>query len=166
MNNTSWSSATLVDRLYNDSPCISLMVEAGAEIQNLRAKLSGCQKSLVPTPVSLYGVLPPHHVEHPLLVHTEEKDGFTIHFEVFPYAGWITDQDYIDSTDLEIIQAGLVNGDFLHFTSKVSAHLAGIELGRDYLWSCVYKSHEEFMQSIYYAQMVISVVEHAKKRCR
>jgi hypothetical protein len=98
------------------------------------------------------------------LVHTEEKDGFTIDFyaceEDLNPAGQFASGD--DAADAEIISK-INNGDLVWFLAKVTASKNGIVLGTDYLGGCCYESYEQFVeQNDYYADMVSQAIIEAR----
>ena len=55
------------------------------------------------------------------------------------------------------------NGNTLHFVAKVTAEKNDIELGSDYLGSCIYDSYKDFYNedSVYFNDMVNTVIAEA-----
>lgn len=98
------------------------------------------------------------------LIHTEEREGFTIRTYALPEdispigqfdsGGVALDQEIIDD---------IAAGNLTWFMAKVTASKNGIALADSYLGACCYKSHEGFIKdSGYYEDMVSEVIAEAK----
>lgn len=92
------------------------------------------------------------------LIRTEPREGFQIRFYAAPEID--RPEDHFD--DPEIVSK-IYNGDFAWFVAKVTASLAGVELGADYLGGCCYDSPEDFtLLSDYYPDMINAAIANAK----
>lgn len=96
------------------------------------------------------------------IVHTEEKEGFTITLAV---------QEEIDSPDWDMTEEELEetiqrikDGSLLWFCARVEAYKNGICLARYYLGGCCYLSIDDFKNGGYYEDMVTNVIREAKEK--
>jgi hypothetical protein len=95
-----------------------------------------------------------------MLIHTEERDGFTISFHAMP-EDMDPAEDFTD--DQETIDA-INSGEFVWFMARVQASKEGIVLGTDYLGACCYKSYMQFVENNdYYADMVKNAIGEARE---
>lgn len=100
------------------------------------------------------------------IIHTEERDGFTIELAVAPEdfspRGQFQNED--GSDDEDTIQK-IADGTYDWFQARVTASKAGIVLGTDYLGGCCYESARDFVtieEGGYYTDMVRSAITEAK----
>ncbi len=102
------------------------------------------------------------------LIHTEVKEGFTIHCyaqqeDISPIGQFASGDD---KADQEIIDK-IASGDLTWFCAKVTASKEGIELATDYLGCCCYNSYQEFINhNDYYGDMVKTVITEAKSNIK
>lgn len=95
-----------------------------------------------------------------MLIHTEEYEGFDIHFyalaEESSFSDWFEGQD--DVAD------DIASGRLSWFTAKVQAFKNGIPLASAHLACCAYKNASEFVtQEGCYADMRATVVRESRK---
>jgi len=72
------------------------------------------------------------------------------------------EEDFDFSQNLEI-QHELEDGNMVAFGAKITASLAGIDLGSDAIWSCVEEDYEKFLGSGYIEDMIKTAIEAADK---
>lgn len=82
------------------------------------------------------------------LIHTQERDGFTLalHFapeDDAPEGHFATGDDAADAYLCESIRCG----DLLWFVARVTASKAGVALGTSYLGCCCYDSSAQFIDN-------------------
>ena len=93
------------------------------------------------------------------LINTEERDGFAIRFYATPEH--VHPDDCFDDAGQTArdIDAGLYHW----FTAKVTASMAGIDLGTDYLGCCCYPTVTDFVGEDYFEDMVAAAIHQAKE---
>ncbi len=94
--------------------------------------------------------------------YTEEREGFTITLECLPEhdaPGW----DFESEEEKQELFRKIDNGVLLWFCAKVSAHKHGILLASDYLGGCCYDDINQFLNDVYYQDMVGMVINEAKQ---
>jgi hypothetical protein len=105
---------------------------------------------------------------HEELIHTEEREGFTIRFyaceEYDSPRGQLMNEDGSDDEEtIREIELGIM----AWFCAKVTASKEGVELASDYLGCCVYQSAMDFVDEpgaeFYYTDMVNNVLCKAKE---
>ena len=103
-----------------------------------------------------------------MLIHTEEKEGFTIRYyaeeeDLSPVGAFASGDEELDKQTLADIESGKL----LWFCAKVTASKANVELAADYIGACCYESYAEFMTGDgYYADMVSAVIVEAKEKVK
>lgn len=99
------------------------------------------------------------------LMHTEEREGFTIELRFLPEDTAIADSFDSSVNDLKELEDKVSRGVYMWFAAHVTASKAGIVLGEDYLGACMYESLEAFMQPDgYWPDMVSEAISHAKAK--
>lgn len=94
------------------------------------------------------------------LISTSEQDGFEIRFYATPET--MHPNDCFD--DDGETAAAIHNGEYEWFVAKVTANKAGIELGADYLGACCYPHVTDFLEELYFEDMVAAAVAEARER--
>lgn len=94
------------------------------------------------------------------LISTTEQDGFEIRFYTLPE----TDNPAFHFDDDLFTARQIAEGNLEWFTACVTASKAGIELGTDYLGCCCYETAEEFLDSLYYGDMVRNAIDAAHEK--
>lgn len=93
-------------------------------------------------------------------VHTEEKDGFTIHLDFSP-EDTAPDWDMTKEERDELIEK-IDNGSLLWVIARVEVKKKSIVLGSSYLGGCCYKDTKDFLMDGYYEDMVNEAMQEAK----
>ena len=93
------------------------------------------------------------------LINTEKRDGFVIRFYATPEDVHPNDSFDDEGQTARDIDAGL----YEWFTAKVTASMAGIDLGTDYLGCCCYPNVTDFMGELYYEDMVAAAIHQARE---
>jgi hypothetical protein len=103
-------------------------------------------------------------MEYEELVHTLEKDGFKIDL-YFLQEYEEPDWDFETEEEKQELLEDINCGNLLWFCAKVTASKKGIELAKDYLGGCCYKSVRDFVEnSGYFDDMVETVITEADNK--
>jgi len=95
------------------------------------------------------------------LIHTEEREGFTIKFYACEEDQSLADS--FEAEDVAELEEKVNNGTLMWFCAKVTAEKAGVVLGTDYLGACCYETAMQFVEhNDYYADMVDTVIAEAR----
>lgn len=94
------------------------------------------------------------------LISTTEQDGFEIKFYALPEDTDPTGSVDDDGETARQIEAGTLQW----FIARVTASKAGVELGSDYLGGCAYESAEDFLDCLYYPDMVDVAIAEAREK--
>ena len=92
------------------------------------------------------------------LISITEQDGFEIRFYTLPE----TDNPEGMFDDDGFTARQIAEGNLEWFTACVTASKAGIVLGKDYLGCCCYETAEEFLESLYYEDMIRNAIDAAR----
>lgn len=93
--------------------------------------------------------------------HAEEREGFIITLTCLPeYAK--PDWDMTDKEKIKL-RRDIKSGKTLWFCAKVSAIKGDRELASDYLGGCCYDDINQFLNDVYYQDMVETVIIEAKQ---
>ena len=97
------------------------------------------------------------------LVHTEERDGFTIKLYFAPEEMAIRDSFDEDEAGYADLENKVERGVYLWFCATVTASREDLELGADYLGGCMYEDVAAFIApGGYYDDMVAEAVDQAR----
>jgi hypothetical protein len=101
------------------------------------------------------------------LISETEQDGFQIRFYIMPEESApedniATGNDALDREWCEKIRSG----ELQWFTACVTASRHGLELGADYLGCCDYADPADFMEELYYSDMVDAAIYEARQKIR
>ncbi len=77
------------------------------------------------------------------LIHTQERDGFTLALHFTPEDDDPEDHFGIDN---DAMYERIRCGDLLWFVARVTASRAGVELGTSYLGRCCYDNADQFIE--------------------
>jgi len=94
------------------------------------------------------------------LISTTQQDGFEINFYALPE----TDNPEGMFDDDGFTARQIAEGNLEWFIAFVTASKAGIELGTDHLGCCCYETAEEFLDSLYYGDMVRNAIDAAHEK--
>lgn len=64
--------------------------------------------------------------------------------------------------DVDEICQKIDSGEYVWFMVRVEAYRHGILLGTDYLGGCLYNNYQEFLNDVYYEDMVYNAIFDAK----
>ena len=94
------------------------------------------------------------------IVHTEERNGFTVKLEFGPEHD--DPRGHFDTDDCDEICDDITSGNLLWFVARVAVQREGITLGDDYLGGCCYASAADFMAGGYYEDMIHCAMVNAE----
>lgn len=93
-------------------------------------------------------------------VHSEDTQGFHIVYSV-GYEETSIEDMLTCIEDIEDTKRQVNNGSLLWFSARVDAYKNGVLLASDYLGCCCYSTYQSFVECVYYADMVQTVIIEA-----